>query len=203
VGWLFLLWLFVGPIALWTLISPASAWRTLSAWQYRNPDANEPSDAAYGLQRLSALIMLIALSVVSLMLIDVTRDDDARRDRRANGFPSSSADPRLTVWGADGRKLDSKVVGYRPGSSARYVTVLAGVGNAWYCAPTARVVKETATTVEVAVTVQLAPGMPRSTKDTCEVQPDNIGELPLRLAKPLGTRRLVAAGHTVPLVPGR
>lgn len=197
-GWLFLLWLLAGPIALWTLLNPASAWRTLSAWQYRNPDANEPSDAAYGLQRFGAAASLAGLVAITIMMITVTRQDDARRDS-SSASSSPALDPRLTVWGDGGRKLPSAVVGYRPGREATFLTVLAGVGNVWYCSPTARVVSETATTVEVAVTVQMAPGMPRSTEDDCEVMPDNIGELSVRLAHPLGKRRVVAAGHTVPL----
>lgn len=39
-------------ILLWAAISPESMWSTTSAWQYRDPEANEPSDAAYAVQRV-------------------------------------------------------------------------------------------------------------------------------------------------------
>lgn len=50
-----------GLLALWTLISPGSVYWALTAWQYKDPDANEPSDAAYMMSRIGALITLIVL----------------------------------------------------------------------------------------------------------------------------------------------
>src|SRR5688500_2867417 len=32
-------------------MNPRSLWRSTAAWQYRNPDANEPSDDAYSMKR--------------------------------------------------------------------------------------------------------------------------------------------------------
>jgi hypothetical protein len=33
-------------IALWVIISPKSWWELFHSWRYRDPRANEPSDAA-------------------------------------------------------------------------------------------------------------------------------------------------------------
>jgi hypothetical protein len=50
-AWLVITGLFLGALGAWMAISPRSLfWRT-AAWQYRNPEANEPSDAAYALRR--------------------------------------------------------------------------------------------------------------------------------------------------------
>ena len=44
--------LFPLPFLLWNIIDPRGMWEKLSSWQFRDPEANEPSDAAFDMQRL-------------------------------------------------------------------------------------------------------------------------------------------------------
>lgn len=53
------------PLLLWMLMSPQSMWRATAAWAYRNPEANEPSEAGYAAHRVIAAIALIGLVVVA------------------------------------------------------------------------------------------------------------------------------------------
>ena len=41
---------FIG-MAAWSMISPRSQWELLASWQYKQPEAQEPSNAAYLLAR--------------------------------------------------------------------------------------------------------------------------------------------------------
>ncbi|MFG2042891.1 DUF6199 family natural product biosynthesis protein [Dactylosporangium sp. NPDC048998] len=56
-------------LLLWGVISPESQWRTLQAWSYRNPEANEPSDTAYTLTRIGSAIALAVLVCGGLILV--------------------------------------------------------------------------------------------------------------------------------------
>lgn len=56
-------------VFLWGLFSPRSQWRVLASWSYRNPQADEPSAFAFGVQRaLSGMgvVFFGAMGMVSL-----------------------------------------------------------------------------------------------------------------------------------------
>lgn len=57
-------------ILLWAAISPESMWSTTSAWQYRDPEANEPSDAAYAMQRVGAVLGLVLIAILVLAVVN-------------------------------------------------------------------------------------------------------------------------------------
>lgn len=48
-----------GIILLWGAISPRSQWWAFNGWAFRNPDANEPSDAAYTVLRVASIALLL------------------------------------------------------------------------------------------------------------------------------------------------
>jgi hypothetical protein len=50
-------------LALWAVVAPRSQWRAMQSWAFRNPEANEPSDAAYALTRLGGVVVLVLLGV--------------------------------------------------------------------------------------------------------------------------------------------
>ena len=61
--WTFL-WLAVaGAVSLALLVNPRRAWWRLSAWRFKNPEANEPSGALYAILRLAGLVGAIAVAI--------------------------------------------------------------------------------------------------------------------------------------------
>ena len=60
-------------LLLWGAISPRSQWQRLFAWSYRNPEANEPSDAAYALTRV---VNIVILGVLVWQVIGLTTTGD-------------------------------------------------------------------------------------------------------------------------------
>jgi hypothetical protein len=60
--WLWLIFAVFGVIMLWGAISPRGQWNTLSAWAYRNAEANEPSDASYMVTRIVNVVGLLVLA---------------------------------------------------------------------------------------------------------------------------------------------
>lgn len=46
-------------IALLHIVVPQLLWRKMAAWQFKNPDANEPSKAGYTAQRIWGVIVLV------------------------------------------------------------------------------------------------------------------------------------------------
>lgn len=62
---------------------PRKMWWGLSSWMYRNPDANEPSDAGYGIQSIILGIVAV-LSAIAGIAAFVNESPDERAERRAN-----------------------------------------------------------------------------------------------------------------------
>jgi hypothetical protein len=66
------------PMLLWTAIAPRHQWRVLMAWRYRDPAANEPSEASYGARRVTAAILVIGLAVSMWSLVDIANESGAQ-----------------------------------------------------------------------------------------------------------------------------
>ena len=49
------------PMLLWGIIDPRGMWEATSSWQFRDPEANEPSDSAFAMQRFSAFVSLLVI----------------------------------------------------------------------------------------------------------------------------------------------
>ena len=69
-------------LAVWTLISPRSAWRVTTAWRYRNPEAHEPSEAAYVVQRVGGAIGLVATLVLAVLIFEASGQVESGRQER-------------------------------------------------------------------------------------------------------------------------
>jgi hypothetical protein len=88
-------WLLIalgGSFVLASLSNPRSLWQAFSAWQYRNPAANEPSDAKYALSRASCAacgLFLIGLGLNAN--IELTGDIFGVRDHRATAEQVAAA----------------------------------------------------------------------------------------------------------------
>lgn len=61
------LWLaLAGAASVALLANPRRAWWLLLAWRFKNPEANEPSDAFYVVLRLAGLIGAVAVAVAAV-----------------------------------------------------------------------------------------------------------------------------------------
>jgi hypothetical protein len=67
------MWVVLGPVLLWGILSPRSLWSTTKAWQYRNPDAVEPSDTAYALCRWGSVAALALFAVITFTILSGPR----------------------------------------------------------------------------------------------------------------------------------
>jgi hypothetical protein len=76
-GWLIVICVAMFGLGLWSAISPETMFWKLSAWQYRNPDAVEPSDISYGLQRLGGVFLCVIAVVGAASILAI---DDAGSD---------------------------------------------------------------------------------------------------------------------------
>jgi hypothetical protein len=59
------------PLALWTVLDPRSVWRVTSSWQFRNPKANEPSEAGYMVQRVAGAVMVAMTIILIVILLNI------------------------------------------------------------------------------------------------------------------------------------
>lgn len=66
----------IGLVALWALISPRSVWWVLRSWAFRHPEANEPSDLAYGVSRIGGLVLLVLAVVLGVNVVRQNADDE-------------------------------------------------------------------------------------------------------------------------------
>ena len=58
---LIIFFMFLVPMLLWGVIDPRGMWEATSAWQFRDPEVNEPSDGAFAFQRLAAIVALLMM----------------------------------------------------------------------------------------------------------------------------------------------
>jgi uncharacterized membrane protein len=96
------------PLALWGMLAPRSQWRALASWQYRHPEANEPSDAAYAIQRVSLALLMIVLVVLGYRAYaaehDTAETERAKATQRAaqaeaaKRWPGESGSPSTSVF---------------------------------------------------------------------------------------------------------
>lgn len=61
--------LFVFLICLPYVFWPEAMWRRFSAWEYKHPEANEPSRQGYAMQRIIHSVIALACVIVSVILI--------------------------------------------------------------------------------------------------------------------------------------
>ncbi|MHC9291457.1 DUF6199 family natural product biosynthesis protein [Mycobacterium sp. LTG2003] len=62
------------PIGLYLLLRPRKIWWALESWKYKNPEANEPSEAGYAMQALGG-VGVIAAAIIFAVLAWSTESD--------------------------------------------------------------------------------------------------------------------------------
>lgn len=68
-------WIAMIGFCIWEIVSPQSVYWTLTARQYRNPEANEPSDLSYTGTRISAGVGLAVLVIGGFFLVSTVFED--------------------------------------------------------------------------------------------------------------------------------
>ena len=75
-------------------IGPRNLWWALRSWAYRDPAANEPSDAAYDVER----VVLILFAVFALV-VGVSAFDDPSEGAAPEAFFVTEQPAQDAVWG--------------------------------------------------------------------------------------------------------
>lgn len=65
------------PLGLFMLLRPRKIWWATESWKYKNPEANEPSEAAYGMQALGGLFVIVAAVILAGLAWSTERDKTA------------------------------------------------------------------------------------------------------------------------------
>jgi len=99
-----------GIVALWLLISPQSVYWKTEAWQYKDPDANEPSDTAYSLSRISGGIMLVVIVVIVIWF--ASSSTQQKSEQQTHNDCQSVLLPELTTITDSGSVSESAMQGF-------------------------------------------------------------------------------------------
>ncbi|MDO5063680.1 MAG: hypothetical protein Q4E00_01635 [Actinomyces bowdenii] len=91
-GFAVLLLIIVALIGLWSIFDPRGMWRATESWKFRNPEANEPSEASFALSRITGVISVIGVLIfIGVLLQGPPGSQESQRDSRTRS--ASSYDP--------------------------------------------------------------------------------------------------------------
>ena len=65
---------------LWGIIDPRGMWEATSSWQFRDPEANEPSDSAFAVQRFFAFISLLVIVGGAFFFVSASHRNASARE---------------------------------------------------------------------------------------------------------------------------
>ena len=121
--WVFLI-VVIGFGLAWA-VAPREMWRITQGWQYKNSEANEPSDAAYAMWRISSIVAIVVIIVAMLALISnqnmTSKQREGERSRavqeRADREKYEVEEVQLSVFAMQARKVfgvpgSTAVIGY-------------------------------------------------------------------------------------------
>ena len=106
--------------------APRGIWWATESWKFRNPEANEPSEAAYGMSRVGGVIFVIVALVLGGSIISNDLADKEKREAKAQ---QEAAEAAFVAPPAQSRGL-LPVIGY----VTEYVPVGVAV-RVYYTAP--------------------------------------------------------------------
>ncbi|WP_243859026.1 DUF6199 family natural product biosynthesis protein [Actinomyces sp. ZJ308] len=100
-----------GLLGLWQMVNPKGSWRATEGWKYKNPEANEPSEASYGLRSLGGFFSIIMAAVLVGYAAQVGKlDSSDSRSTNPAALPLSSYyggyDDGLADYTVPGRTVD-------------------------------------------------------------------------------------------------
>ncbi|WP_448495582.1 DUF6199 family natural product biosynthesis protein [Mycolicibacterium boenickei] len=65
------------PLGLFLLLRPRKVWWATEAWKYKNPEANEPSEAGYAMSALGGVGVIVAAVILAGLAWSTERDKTA------------------------------------------------------------------------------------------------------------------------------
>ena len=74
--------IFACGLLLWGAISPRSMWKTLQSWQFKNPEANEPSEAAFAFSRVASIVGIVVLVCLGVYMTTTVLPNMERNNQR-------------------------------------------------------------------------------------------------------------------------
>ena len=122
-------------LCVWAAVSPRSMWWTTTAWRYRDPASNEPSDAAYLMTRIGGIVVVAVVAIASV--VTVTRPDGGSgRSERPRATPTARAadtGPLLRALGGNHKSVRVEAREIRPYWSLRMAggRVVPMLGYVW------------------------------------------------------------------------
>jgi hypothetical protein len=99
------------PIGLYMLLRPKKMWWTFEAWKYEKPEANEPSEAGYGMSALRGAGVIVA--TIILAALAWTKPDPADKTQAAPWTPPSYAYTSPPPLPKPQERGELPIVGYR------------------------------------------------------------------------------------------
>jgi hypothetical protein len=71
----------LGSFLLLVAWKPRTTWKAFHAWKFRHPEANEPSDAAYGIRAVWSGVMGVLFIVGGIWALTLPSEDERERER--------------------------------------------------------------------------------------------------------------------------
>ncbi|WP_150245619.1 DUF6199 family natural product biosynthesis protein [Nocardiopsis quinghaiensis] len=164
------------------LIYPQVAWH-LKSWQYRDPEANYPSEAWFAMQRIGAAVMIVICLVMLAQTWQPAPSPDAEERAEASAVEETEPSPAFSPEEftlTTTLTIQGRIHGYTTTEYGLLVYVDAG-----HCtmAPSVRATENT-DTVELLVRTEKRP-------QWCGYEPDTLVERVVKLEEPLGERRVL------------
>ncbi|RVW09805.1 hypothetical protein EGT67_10160 [Prescottella agglutinans] len=104
----------------WALLSPEGMWKATKGWQYADPDANRPSDAALGVNAFSLLVVGFVMGGGGLWYYYAERDARALENERSAAAEVARERSLLPIRGYTVSPEGTVVVEYQEGSGFRW-----------------------------------------------------------------------------------
>ncbi|AZG44980.1 DUF6199 family natural product biosynthesis protein [Gordonia insulae] len=190
-GFVVLIVLVAVPLLIWQVVSPRGVWRATEAWKFRDPDANEPSDEAYAMKSVGAVMSIIALIVAVVVIASL----QTHTGRHAASEPTESSVPYTAPAMPPARDLGpGTMVGYLYPSALTVEFVVlddtTGYSTMGGCS-TVVAVHEHTNAIVVQVGRSQRPGWDGTFRACAEKQvPDVVSR---SLTRPVGSRPILTA----------
>lgn len=102
------------PVGAWLFRNPDKLWWATESWKYKNPEANEPSEAAYGMSSLTGILVIVVSVIVALLAFtNGSSNGDDTPARPATTTTKRTPPPRAGLTSRPQSRGALPIVGYR------------------------------------------------------------------------------------------